>query len=195
MKTLFVLLILLISTNAYSATVNTPSNSNLFEDTWQEETIIYMSSAWNQLGKGLLGGRFGKWLKENQKKREQNLENNIAERMKEKYPLDHTVIYEDWLHGLKHYKELEKEIDNPEGLTKLIDHLKKQEKNLKKKGKSMNKKIKDYIKDLEHVRDYWEDNQEKDNAEEIQQLAQQTTITIILGIMAMIIKLMAGVPA
>ena len=195
MKTLFVLLILLMPTNVYSATVHTPFNSDLFEESWQEETIIYMGSAWNQLGKGLLGGRFGKWLKDSQHKREQNLENNIAERMKEKYPLDHTVIYEEWLHGLKHYKELEKEINNPEGLTKLIDHLKKQEKNLKKKGKSMNKKIKDYIKDLEHIRDYWEDNQEKDNAEEIQQLAQQTTITIILGIMIMIVKLMAGVPA
>lgn len=187
-----VILLLVLSSPCQAA--STPWNSEIFKDTWQEETIIYMSSMWNQLGKGLLGGRFGKWMKDSQRKREQNLENNIAERMKEKYPLDHTIIYEDWLHGLNHYKNLEKEITDPEELSRLIDHLKKQEKNLRKKGKKMNEKFKEYIKDLEHIRDYWKENKE-DNTEKIQQLTQQTSITIILGIMVMIVKLMAGVPA
>lgn len=168
------------------AIVSTPwGQPERWEDTWQQETVLMLSrlSGFSKyFGKSVLE-IYGDKIKGFQRNRERALEENIAERMKERMPVDHLVIYEDYLHKLSFYKELENEVKTPDDLTTLIEHLKRQEKSLEENGKKMNEVFIEYIKDLEHVRDYWKKNEE--------QLRQVSTMNICLGTLLLILEIMS----
>lgn len=163
--------------------IHTPTNSEIYEDTWQEKAIIYMGSIWNFVGKNILGGKIGKELKDAQKAREQALEDSIAERMKEKMPLDYLNIYEDYLHKMEIYKKYEKEIKSIDDLDTLIDHLEKQK---KKMGNRLNKSFKEYLEELKHMRD-----KEKEYQENKEKFTLQTATTITMSIITLL-GLIAG---
>ncbi|MFP4017054.1 MAG: hypothetical protein ACLFUI_08470 [Halanaerobiales bacterium] len=154
--------------------VHTPWNSDIFEDTWQEETVIKMQG-WSSWGRELLNGWFGKKLKKGHMNREKALQKRISEKMKESDPLWNTILYEDWPHRLNDYRELEKLAKDWRDLDALIEHIEKQ--NHKVKNKFAQKKFEDYIDDLEHIRDY------QKKVEEGKMLQSQTVMTITLAIL------------
>lgn len=186
---LCVFLFINIPCQAIDISIVTPWNEpEIFgEDSWQVITARGFSN--------FFGREIGSWLG---KIIQDNIELNqkrLRERIKEESPIDYLVLYEDWLHKLQDYKELEKEVKDSDDLTKIIEHIEQQKKSLEKAGKKINPVFDQYVEDLKHIRDYQKEIEEQEK--EIQQLQTQAYITasmFALLILAQILALLAGVP-